>query len=148
MIKNSIKYLPLFCFIVLLITIGCAPTKITFNPAETVGPFSPAVRAGNFLFVSGQIPRNPATGEMAPDNIEAQTRQVLENVKSVLEFSGSSLDQVVKITIFLDDMDNYAAVNRIYAEYFTQNPPARACIQVARLPLDVKIEIEAIALVQ
>lgn len=147
MIKNSIKCSSFILLAILFLTTGCTPVKITFNPAETVGPFSPAVRAGNFLFVSGQIPRT-AAGEMAPDNIEAQTRQVLENVKNVLEFAGSSLDQVVKVTIFLDDMDNYAAVNQIYAQYFTQNPPARACVQVARLPLDVKIEIEAIALVQ
>ncbi|MCP4708191.1 MAG: hypothetical protein GY869_06175 [Planctomycetes bacterium] len=147
MTKNSIKCASFILFSIVVITTGCAPSKITFNPTETVGPFSPAVRAGNLLFVSGQIPRN-AAGEMAPDNIEAQTRQVLENVKSVLEFAGSSLDQVVKITIFLDNMDNYATVNQIYAQYFTKNPPARACIQVARLPLDVKIEIEAIALVQ
>jgi len=142
------RYLLLILLILILLTTGCTPAKITFNPAETVGPFSPAVRAGNFLFVSGQIPRHPDTGEMAPPNIEAQTRQVLENVKSVLEFAGSSLDQVLKVTIFLDDMDNYAAVNQIYAQYFPQNPPARACVQVARLPLNVKIEIEAIALVK
>ncbi len=147
--NTPIKTLIFFIFFTLiLIVIGCAPTKTAIKLSDTVGPFSPAVRAGNFLFVSGQIPRNPDTQQMADPTIEAQTRQVLENVKSVLQASGSSLDRVVKVTIFLDDMDNYAAVNKIYAQYFTADPPARACVQVARLPLDVKIEIECIALVQ
>ncbi|KPK74692.1 MAG: hypothetical protein AMJ79_13435 [Phycisphaerae bacterium SM23_30] len=125
---------------------GCGPAKTALKSSDTVGPFSPAVRAGSFLFVSGQIPRDPDTRQMAGPTIEAQTRQVLENLKSVLEAAGSSLKQVVKVTIFLDNMDNYAAVNKIYSEYFTHDPPARACVQVARLPLNVKIEIEAIAL--
>lgn len=142
------KTLTFFFLTLLLIVFGCAPTKTAIKISETVGPFSPAVKAGNFLFVSGQIPRHPDTGQMAGPTIEAQTRQVLENVKSVLQASGSSLEQVVKVTIFLDDMDNYAAVNKIYAQYFTTDPPARACVQVARLPLDVKIEIECIALIQ
>lgn len=97
------------------------------------------------VFLSGQIPLHPATGEMVKGDIKAQTRQVLENVKCILEAAGSSLDQVAKTTIFMKDLNDYAAVNAVYQEFFPNKPPARAAIQAARLPRDAGVEIETIA---
>jgi len=119
--------------------------KITKGPAAK-GPYSTCVAAGDFLFVSGQVPVDPATGTMVGGRIENQARRVLENLKVVLEEAGSSLDRVVKMTVFLSDMDAFARINGVYAEYFPSAPPARSCVQAARLPFDVGIEIEAIAL--
>ena len=117
----------------------------TRGPAAK-GPYSTCVAAGDLIFVSGQIPVDPATGELVAGGIEAEARRVLDNLKIVLEEFGSSLDRVVKVTIFLRDMDDFGLVNAVYAGYFPADPPARACVQVARLPLDVGIEIEAVAL--
>ncbi|HOJ61403.1 MAG TPA: RidA family protein [bacterium] len=111
-----------------------------------VGPYSPGVAANGFLFVSGQIPLNPQTGELVQDSFEHQARQTLENLKRVVEAAGSSLEQVVKVTIFLSDLTYFDALNRIYAEYFSESRPARSTVQAARLPKDVDVEIEAIAL--
>ncbi len=115
---------------------------------KPVGPYSPGVVANGFLFVSGQIPLNPATGELVKESFESQVRQTLENVKSVIEAVGATLDDVVKVTIFLQDLANFEELNRIYSEYFSESKPARAAIQAARLPKDVDIEIEAIAAVK
>ena len=117
----------------------------TRGPAAK-GPYSTCVAAGDLLFVSGQVAVDPATGSFVDDSIEAEARQVLENLKTVLEEFGSSLEKVVKTTIFLRDMDDFARVNEVYAGYFADEPPARSCVQAGRLPFDVGIEIEAIAL--
>lgn len=116
----------------------------TSNAPAPVGPYSQAVKAGNTLYCSGQIPLIPATG-IIPDGIEAQTRQVLENLKAVLTAGGADFPNVVKTTVFLKDMNDFPAMNAIYAEVFTNAPPARSTVQVSRLPKDVLVEIDAIA---
>ncbi len=110
---------------------------------KAVGPYSQGIATDDFVFTSGQLPLNPDTNDI-PQGIEAQARQSLENVKAVLEAGGSSLDKAVKVTIFLKDLNDFGKVNEIYATYFTKNPPARSCVQVARIPRDALIEIEAI----
>ena len=125
------------------------PTRTTvateYAPAA-IGPYAQAIVAGDFVFCSGQIPLDPTTNRIVEGGIEIQTRRVLDNLAAVLQAGGSSLAQVVKTTIFLADMDDFASVNTIYGEYFGSEPPARVTVQVARLPRDVRIEIEAIAL--
>jgi len=116
----------------------------TPDAPEPVGPYSQAVKAGNTLYCSGQIPLNPLTGAI-PDGIEAQTRQVLENLKAVLTAGGADFSNVVKTTVFLKDMNDFPAMNAIYGSAFTAAPPARSTVQVARLPKDVLVEIDAIA---
>ena len=111
-----------------------------------IGPYSQAIIAGDLVFSSGQIPLDPTTNQLVEGNIEIQTRRVIENLAAVLQAAGSSLEQVVKTTIFLQDMNDFATVNTIYAEYFGAEPPARSTVEVARLPRDVRVEIEAIAL--
>lgn len=119
---------------------------ISTNAAPAaIGPYSQAIKAGNFIFVSGQIPIIPATGEIIQGDIKLQTRQVLENLKHILEAAGSSLDNVVKTTVFMKDLNDYAAINDVYKEFFQRRPPARAAVQAARLPKDVGVEIEAVA---
>lgn len=110
-----------------------------------VGPYSQAVRCGDLLFCSGVIPLDPATRKPVPGGIAEQARQALDNLSWLLEDCGSSLTQVVKTTVFMQNMEHFAEFNAIYAEYFPQAPPARSTVQVARLPLDVLIEVEAIA---
>jgi 2-iminobutanoate/2-iminopropanoate deaminase len=117
----------------------------TDNSPQAIGPYSQAIVAGDLVFCSGQIPLSPA-GQLVEGDILVQTRQVLTNLKGLLEASGSSLAQVVKTTVFLADMNEFAAMNGVYAEFFTSAPPARSTVQVARLPRDVKVEIEAVAL--
>lgn len=117
----------------------------TKNAPAAIGPYSQAVKVGNFVFVSGQIPIIPASGELVQGDIKHQTRQVLENLKHILEAAGSSLDKVVKTTVFMKDLDDYAGINDVYRAYFPNKPPARAAVQAARLPKDVGVEIEAIA---
>jgi 2-iminobutanoate/2-iminopropanoate deaminase len=117
----------------------------TDNSPQAIGPYSQAIVAGDLVFCSGQIPLSP-TGQLVEGDILVQTRQVLTNLKGLLEASGSSLAQVVKTTVFLADMNEFAAMNGVYAEFFTSAPPARSTVQVARLPRDVKVEIEAVAL--
>ena len=119
----------------------------TDKAPAAIGPYSQGIRAGSFIFVSGQIPIDPVSGELVCGHIKEQTRQVLENLKNILEAGGSSLDKVVKTTIYLASMDNYKYVNEVYAEYFGKIKPARATVEAARLPKDVGIEIEAIATV-
>ncbi len=121
-------------------------TIITTDKAPApVGPYSQAVRAGDFLFLSGSIAIDPATGQLKIDNIEEETKLVMNNMKAVLDEAGATLKQVAKVTIFLRDMNDFTAVNGVYAKYFTEEPPARACVQAARLPKDVNVEIECIA---
>jgi 2-iminobutanoate/2-iminopropanoate deaminase len=117
----------------------------TNNAPQAIGPYSQAVMANGTLYVSGQIPVVPATGAIVSDKVEDQTRQVMENVKAVVEAAGLTLDNVVKTTVFIKNMDDFAVINGIYSEYFKENCPARACVEVARLPKDVLIEMEAIA---
>ena len=112
---------------------------------RAVGPYSPAIRAGRLLFLSGQIPLDPATGQMIDGDVAAQTRRVMENLGAVLRAGGLSFAHVVRTTIFLADMNDFAAVNEVYGSYFTPPAPARATIQAARLPKDARIQIDAIA---
>jgi len=116
----------------------------TDKAPAAVGPYSQAVRVGDLLFTAGQIPLRP-DGTLVDGDVRSQTRQVMENLSQVLQAGGSSLDRVVKCTCFLTDMDDFAAVNEVYGSYFGDEPPARSAVQVARLPKDVGIEIEAIA---
>ncbi|MHA2379536.1 MAG: RidA family protein [Candidatus Thorarchaeota archaeon] len=113
---------------------------------KAIGPYSQAIKAGGFVFCSGQIPFNPDTGELVLGSIAEQTRQVLSNIKSVLQTAGTTMGKVVKVTVFLKDMNDFSEMNSEYSEWFPEEPPARAAVQVARLPKDVGIEIEAIAL--
>lgn len=122
------------------------PVKTTDAPAA-LGPYSQAIKAGGFVYVSGQVPIDPATGEFVAGGIAEQTDRVLKNVAAVLEAAGSSLNQVVKTTVFLADMNEFAAMNEVYAKFFTEAPPARATVQAARLPRDARVEIEAVGLI-
>lgn len=117
----------------------------TPHAPAAIGPYSQAIRFGDLVFTSGQIPLDPATGEMVSGGIEVQTRRVLDNLKGVLEAAGSSLDRVVKTTIYLQSIDDFATVNTIYAEYFSHQPPARSTVGVAKLPRNAGIEIDVIA---
>ena len=117
-------------------------TKTTKAPAA-IGPYSQAITVGNLLFTSGQIPINPQTGEI-PEGVEAQARQALTNVKNLIEASGGSMDKVVKTGVFIKDMNDFAKINEIYAEFFNEPYPARSCVEVARLPKDVLLEVETI----
>lgn len=117
----------------------------TDQAPQAIGPYSQAIKANGFLFVSGQIPLDPITGQIVYGGIESQTYQVLRNLKAILEHEGLSFDNVVKTSVFLKDMEDFATMNKVYAEFFTSEPPARACVQVAKLPRDVSVEIELIA---
>lgn len=117
----------------------------TDKAPAAIGPYSQGIYAGNLVFTSGQLPLNPETGELEAD-IRKATQQSLENIKNILESAGTSLDKIVKVVIFLRDMNDFAAMNEAYGAYFPTNPPARSAVQVARLPKDAIIEIEAIAL--
>ena len=119
----------------------------TENAPGAIGPYSQAVKAGNMVFCSGQIPIDVATGEFVSDDVAEQTTQVLKNLSAVLEAAGTSLNNVVKTTVFLADMNDFTAMNEVYAEFFSENKPARATVQAARLPKDARVEIECIALV-
>ena len=110
-----------------------------------IGAYSPAIKAGNLLFVSGQVAINPATGTIVDGDITAQTEQVMRNLVGLLKAAGAGFEQVVKTTVFLTDMNDFAAMNAVYGRYMTDPPPARATVQVARLPRDVKVEIDLIA---
>ena len=118
----------------------------TDQAPQAIGPYSQAVKANGLVFVSGQIPIDPSTGQFVAGGIAEQTEQVLKNLAALLEASGSSLAQVLKTTVFLADMEEFAAMNEIYGRFFTEEPPARATVQAARLPRDARVEIEAIAL--
>ncbi|KAI5119716.1 hypothetical protein M0805_001430 [Coniferiporia weirii] len=118
----------------------------TTNAPGAVGPYSQAIKAGNLVFVSGCMPMDPTSKKIVDGEIEAQAKQALANLKSVVEASGSSLDKVVKTTVFLKNMDEFARANAVYSEFFGSHKPARSCVEVARLPLDVLFEVECIAL--
>jgi 2-iminobutanoate/2-iminopropanoate deaminase len=119
----------------------------TDRAPRAIGPYSQAVRAGDLVFASGQIPIDPATGEFVAGGIVEQTEQVLLNLTAVFEAAGVSMSQVVKTTVFLVDMDDFTAMNEVYARFFGAEPPARATVQAARLPRDARVEIEAIAVI-
>jgi 2-iminobutanoate/2-iminopropanoate deaminase len=117
----------------------------TANAPAAIGPYAQAVRTGNLIFVSGQIPLDPGTGQLIRGDIGTQTQQVLENLAAILEAAGSSLAKVVKTTVYLRDLGEFARMNETYANFFGENPPARATVQVARLPRDAAIEIDLVA---
>ena len=119
----------------------------TDQAPDAIGPYSQAVIANGFVFTSGQIPIDPATGQFVPGGIAEQTKQVLNNLSAVLEAAGSSLQQVVKTTVFLADMQDFTAMNEVYATFFGAEPPARSTVQAARLPRDARVEIDVVALV-
>ena len=118
----------------------------TTEAPGAVGPYSQAIATDNFVFSAGQIPINPANGEIEAETIEDQTRQVLKNLEAVLLAAGSGLDRVVEMTVFMTDLSDFQAMNGVYAEFFPSSPPARSAVQVAALPLGVQIEMEAVAL--
>lgn len=117
----------------------------TASAPQAIGPYSQAVKINGFVFASGQIPIDPATGEFVGGGIEEQTEQVLKNLSAVLEAAGSGLGSVIKTTVFLADMQEFTAMNGVYGKFFGQEPPARATVEAARLPRDARVEIEAIA---
>jgi len=151
------KILSIFLSIILIILILIFSKEIfkkmkkeiisTENAPQAIGPYSQAVKAGNLMFISGQIPLDPKTGDLVSESIEEQAKQVLDNVKSICEAAGSSLDDIVKISIFLTDLNNFSVVNDVMKEYFSEPYPARATVEVSGLPLGVNVEIEAIVLI-
>jgi len=120
----------------------------TEKAPKAIGPYSQAIQAGGFLFLSGQIPLDPGSGELVRGDIRQQTQRVLENLKGVLESQNLTMADVVKVTIFLKDMGNFSQVNDVYGSYFPSSPPARSTVEVARLPREAGIEIEAVAIFQ
>ena len=120
---------------------------LTKNAPGAIGPYSQAIKTGNFIFVSGQLPVNPESGLM-PGGIKQQTKQSLNNVKEILKEAGASLQDVVKVTVFLSDLENFSAVNEVYGQFFTKDYPARCCVEVSRLPKDAGVEIEVMAVLE
>ena len=118
---------------------------VALGAPKAIGPYSPAIRAGNLLFLSGQIPINPASGVLVDGDIAAQTEQVMRNICALLEAAGAGVEHLVRTTVFLADMNEFTAMNECYAKFLVDPPPARATVQVARLPRDVRVEIDAIA---
>ena len=119
----------------------------TDKAPSAIGPYSQAVKTDTMVYVSGQLAFDPATGNLITDDIKTETRQAMTNLKTILEAAGSSLEKVVKTTLFIKNMDDFPLVNEVYGEFFTDNFPARACVEVARLPRDANFEVEAVALV-
>ena len=120
----------------------------TSSAPKAIGPYSQAIRAGSLLFVSGQVPIDPATGQIVEGDIAAQTHRVFQNISEILKAGGASLDHVARTTVFLADMNDFAAMNEVYAGYFTAPAPARATVQVSRLPRDARVEIDVIAVME
>lgn len=118
----------------------------TKHGPSAIGPYSQAIRANGFIFISGQIAFDPATGQLIEGDVAAQTDRVLQNLKAIVEAAGSSLDKAVRTTVFLKDMGEFAKMNEVYARFFPSSPPARSTVEVARLPRDVRVEIDLIAL--
>jgi 2-iminobutanoate/2-iminopropanoate deaminase len=126
-----------------------SPTRTivaTDKAPEAIGPYSQAVRTDTLVYVSGQLALDPATGELVTEEIQAETRQAMNNLREVLTAAGSRLSKVVKTTLFIKEMDDFPKINAVYGEFFPEAPPARACVEVARLPKDANFEIEAVAL--
>ncbi|WP_427339007.1 RidA family protein [Caloranaerobacter sp. DY30410] len=119
----------------------------TDKAPKAIGPYSQGIVAGNMIFTSGQLAINPETGELIKDDIKKETRQALENLKAVLKEGGATLNDVVKVTLYIKDMNQFGKINEVYEEYFCENKPARSCIEVARLPKDGNVEVEAIAII-
>lgn len=119
----------------------------TSGAPGAIGPYSQAIKAGNLVYTSGQIPLDPVSGELIGD-IKKATERSLENVKAILEEAGTNMDKVIKTVVFLKDMNDFAAMNEVYGTYFKENAPARSCVQVAKLPKDALVEIEAIAIIE
>jgi 2-iminobutanoate/2-iminopropanoate deaminase len=119
----------------------------TKKAPEAIGPYSQGVKAGNIVYTSGQLPIDPKTNELITGDIKRETRQSMENVIAILNEAGASLKDVIKVTIFVKDMNNFAQVNEVYGEYFKEHKPARSCVEVAKLPKDGDVEIEAIAII-
>jgi 2-iminobutanoate/2-iminopropanoate deaminase len=120
----------------------------TADAPQAIGPYSQAVKTDSLVFVSGQIALDPATGSMVDSDIRAETRQAMTNLAAVLTAAGSSIENVVKATLFIRDMDDFAMINEVYGEFFPSDPPARACVEVSRLPKDARVEVECIALLK
>lgn len=121
-------------------------TVISSNEAPAaIGPYSQAIKAGNFLFVSGQLPINPSTGQFAGDDISSQTKQSLKNLQAIVEAAGMSIEHIIKVTVYLSDMNHFAEMNEVYSTVFKTEYPARVAVEVARLPKDALVEIEATA---
>lgn len=118
----------------------------TIKAPQAIGPYAQAIDTGTFLFVSGQIPLHPETGTIVSESIEVQTKQVMENLRAILEEAQLTFNHVVKTTIFLTDLNNFSTVNTVYGSYFTEHKPARACVEVSKLPKEAKVEIELIAI--
>ena len=116
----------------------------TNDAPAAIGPYSQAIKAGNMLFISGQGPFNPKTMEIVGGDVKAQTSQVLKNIDAILKEAGASFSNVVKTTVFIKDMEDFSEINEVYVEYFGEHKPARSCVEVARLPKDIKVEIELI----
>lgn len=121
-------------------------TVVTDRGPKAIGPYSQAIKANGFVFISGQIALDPATQQIVEGDVAAQTERVLENLKGIVEAAGSTIQRVVKTTVFLADMNDFAAMNAVYSRYFVTHPPARSTVEVARLPRDVRVEIDLIAL--
>ncbi|HEV2287972.1 MAG TPA: RidA family protein [Candidatus Acidoferrales bacterium] len=118
----------------------------TQHGPKAIGPYSQAIRANGFIFISGQVAFDPATGQLIEGDVAAQTERVLQNLKGIVEAAGSMLDKTVKTTVFLKDMNDFSKMNEVYSRFFPANPPARSTVEVARLPRDVRVEIDLIAL--
>jgi 2-iminobutanoate/2-iminopropanoate deaminase len=152
MIFMRVAFLLMFSIFSLLLTIsgGKMEKKVVFTEKapKPIGPYSQAIIAGNLIFTAGQIPIDPATNQVVQGDIKEQTRRVLENLRAILESVGATFDDVVKVTIYMKDLNEFSAMNEVYSEYFKNSPPARTTVEVSRLPRDVRIEIDLIAIVK
>jgi 2-iminobutanoate/2-iminopropanoate deaminase len=152
MIFMRVAFLLMFSIFFLLLTIsgGKMEKKVVFTEKapKPIGPYSQAIIAGNLIFTAGQIPIDPATNQVVQGDIKEQTRRVLENLRAILESVGATFDDVVKVTIYMKDLNEFSAMNEVYSEYFKNSPPARTTVEVSRLPRDVRIEIDLIAIVK
>lgn len=121
---------------------------VTKKAPSAIGPYSQAIKTKDMVFVSGQLAIDPSSGELILGDIRKETRQALNNLKQILLAAGSELNRVIKTTLYISDMDDFGSINEVYADFFDQDPPARACVQVARLPKDANVEVEAVALLK
>ena len=120
-------------------------TVIAPRAPEAVGPYCHAITHGDLVFTSGQIALDPATGALVEGDVQAETRQVLKNLETILHAAGTAKEKVIKVTVYIADMEDFAMINQVYADFFSPHTPARACVQVARLPLDVRVEMDMVA---